>query len=61
MKIEACVCYPVYVWVEVKEEPETDEDIFKLREKIIQEAYKMYDSSSVKPVIREANLPELVD
>ena len=61
MEIEACVCYPVYIRVEVREKPETDEDIFKLREKIIQEADKIYDSSSVKPVIHEANLPELVD
>ena len=61
MKIKAGVCYPVYVTVEVKRKPKTKEEINALRNRIFDVADKIYGSSSIKPLIHEADIPEIID
>jgi len=61
MKIRATVVYPVYVTVEIKEKPKTEEKINILRNKIFDEADKLYDCSSIKPIIHDADITEIID
>lgn len=57
MKVEATVCYPVYLTIDVPGNTPIDE----IREKIIKQADILYDSSSIEPVIHNSNIPELID
>lgn len=57
MKITACVCYPVYVEVEV---PDTASEEEK-REVLLNEADQKFESSSIAPVITECSDESLLE
>lgn len=57
MKIRACVCYPVYVEVEVPDTANEDEK----RAALIDEADLVMESSTITPVITECSDESIVE
>lgn len=57
MKITACVCYPVYVQIEIADTASEDEKI----ESLFQEADRMFETSSISPVIHDCSDKSLED
>ena len=57
MKITACVCYPIYVEIEI---PDTASEEEK-REALLNEADQRFETSSITPVITECSDESLVE
>lgn len=62
-RIYVSVAYPVNFRIKVPKgyDPKNEESVILFKEKIFDEAERLYDGSTIKPVIHEADLPELVD
>jgi hypothetical protein len=61
--ISVSVAYPVNFRIKVPKwyNPKDAESVILFKEKILDEAEKLFDCSSIKPLIHAADLPELVD
>ena len=57
MKVEALVVLPAQVILEVDE----GTPIENIRERILEAADNIWDSSGIKAVIHDSNIPELID
>ena len=55
--IIATVLYPVYIQMEVPEDISEE----CVREKILDEADSIFETSTIEPIIQECNFPELID
>ncbi len=57
INVTATVCYPVQVSLEVPD----NLPIHKIKMQIIALADKLFDSSSIDPIIHDSNTPEIID
>ena len=57
MRVEALVVLPAWVDIEVDE----GTPIEQIREKVLEQAYYIWESSGIDAVIHDSNIPELID
>ena len=62
MKVKVCVVYPVSFEIDLDNlDLDDDQQIFEAKEKIYDRASRVFECSSIDPVIHECDIPELID